>query len=550
MNRKLLYTILLLGIIALSFSAQAQGDIATPAGQFPIVTEPTVIKILLNAGDAHVADYNTNAYTQWLEEKTGLDLQIDVVIGSATDAQTKLNLSLASGDLPDILLGFNPSSSLLAQQGAEGTFLALNDLMDKYGFETKRVFVDERPQLLPLNTSPDGNLYGLPEINECFHCFLSQKLWVYKPWLDKLGIAMPTTTDEFEAMLKRFKDEDPNGNGVADEVPFSGNVEGQGGWHNSVDQNLMNAFLFYDRIQQDRLLLKDGKIEAAYAQPEYREGLRYLHRLYAEGLMDPNALIQDNAALLQLGSQIEPHLLGAVSGGWMGTYTIAQTVAQGGGEMDNWVAIPPLKGPEGVQTAAYAPWGFSVGHCIITNKAAHPDVAFRLCDLMYSNEATMFNVFGVEDLDWVKPPEGEKSIDGGQAAYRTLGNWDADITTTNWRQNGMTYRTSAFRLSQSAVDQFVEVPLYEASKVMLPFAPPIEDLIPPLSFGDDVASELTDVQLSVKTYVDEMQTRFITGDSDIDTEWDSYLETLNSQGLPRLLEIYQAAYDAQMALGS
>ena len=96
--------------------------------------------------------------------------------------------------------------------------------------------------------------------------------------------------------------------------------------------------------------------------------------------------------------------------------------------MDNWIAIPPLTGPEGVQTAAYAPWGFIVGRCMVTNKAAHPDVAFRLCDLMYSTEATMRNVFGVEGTDWVTPPEGELSIDGGQAAYRTLGHWDADIT--------------------------------------------------------------------------------------------------------------------------
>ena len=359
--------------------------------------------------------------------------------------------------------------------------------MAKYGFESKRIFEDERPQLLPLNTSPDGNIYGLPEINECFHCFLSQKLWVYKPWLDKLGIAIPTTTDEFEAMLKAFKDDDPNGNGIADEVPFSGSVDGQGGWHNSVDQNLMNAFIFYDRIQHDRLLLIDGKVQAAYAQPGYQEGLRYLNRLYSEGLIDPNGLIQDNQGLLQLGSQMEPHLLGAVSGGWMGTYTIPQTLAQGG-EMDNWIAIPPLKGPEGVQTAAYAPWGFSVGRFVITNKAAHPDVAFRLADLMYSYEATMRNVFGVEGTDWIKPPEGEKGIDGSQAAYRTLANWGEGQTNSAWRQTGMTYRTSDFRLSQSAVDQFVEVPLYEASNAMLPYAPPLSDLIPPLTFPDDAGA--------------------------------------------------------------
>ena len=54
--------------------------------------------------------------------------------------------------------------------------------------------------------------------------------------------------------------------------------------------------------------------------------------------------------------------------------------------MDNWIIIPPLKGPEGVQTAAYAPWGFNVGRCIVANKSAHPDVAFRVCDLMYNNQ--------------------------------------------------------------------------------------------------------------------------------------------------------------------
>ena len=298
MNRKLLYTIIVAGILLLSFSVQAQGDIVTPAGEFPIVTEPVTLKILLSNGE-QVSDFNDNAFTQWLEEKTGVDLQIDVV--NSTDAQTKLNLVLASGDLPDILLGFPMTPSLLAQQGGEGTFIALNDLMAKYGDESKRIFEVDRPQLLPLNTSPDGNIYGLPEINECFHCFLSQKLWVYKPWLDKLGIAVPTTTDEFEAMLIAFRDQDPNGNGIADEVPFSGSVDGQGGWHNSVDQNLMNAFVFYDRIQHDRLLLIDGKVEAAYAQPGYREGLRYLNRLYSEGLIDPNGLISGQSGTAATG---------------------------------------------------------------------------------------------------------------------------------------------------------------------------------------------------------------------------------------------------------
>src|SRR5829696_6991543 len=106
MNRKFLYTISVLALLIpfLTFSVRAQdADIVTPAGEFPIVTEPVTLKILIATGEA-ISDFNDNAYTQWLEEKSGLDLEIEMV--SSSDAQTKLNVLLASGDLPDVLLGF------------------------------------------------------------------------------------------------------------------------------------------------------------------------------------------------------------------------------------------------------------------------------------------------------------------------------------------------------------------------------------------------------------------------------------------------------------
>ncbi len=230
----------------------------------------------------------------------------------------------------------------------------------------------------------------------------------------------------------------------------------------------------------------------------------------------------------------------------MGTFTEAKTLAQGG-EMDNWIAIPPLKGPQGVQAAAYAPWGFTPGAFIITKNCAHPDVAFRLGDLMYNYEATMRNTYGVEGKDWIVPPQGELGINGKQAAYRTAVNWGDGMTDTSWRQTGLNYRTSDFRLSQSAKDQFVEVPLFNASNAMLPFAPDIKNLIPPLTYSDADAKTITEVQLSVKTYVDEELVKFITGEHNIDTDWDTYLKTLDSQGLPQLLELTQKAYDATKA---
>ncbi len=76
-----------------------------------------------------------------------------------------------------------------------------------------------------LITAPDGNIYALPQVNECYHCMYQQRMWIYKPWLDKLGLKMPTTTDEFYEVLKAFKTKDPNGNGKADEIPLSGSIQ-------------------------------------------------------------------------------------------------------------------------------------------------------------------------------------------------------------------------------------------------------------------------------------------------------------------------------------
>jgi len=150
----------------------------------------------------------------------------------------------------------------------------------------------------------------------------------------------------------------------------------------------------------------------------------------------------------------------------------------------------------------------------------------------------------VEGTDWIKPPAGELGINGKQAAYRTSANWGDGMTNTSWRQTGLNYRTADFRLSQSAKDQFVEVPLFNASNAMLPFAPDMKNLIPPLTYSDTDAKTITEVQLAVKTYVDEMLVKFITGEANIDSEWATYLKTLDSQGLPQLLQITQKAYDA------
>jgi putative aldouronate transport system substrate-binding protein len=405
-----------------------------------------------------------------------------------------------------------------------------------------------------LITSPDGNIYGLPHINECFHCFMSQKMWIYQPWLDAVGMEVPTTTEEFFEVLKAFKEQDPNGNGIADEVPFSTMGMPEGGWHQTPEEFLMQSFVYYDRlsnINQQRLFLDaDGMVQSAYAQPGYGEGLKYMHRLYAEGLMDPNSFTQDNSQIRTLANNPDIEILGATPGGWPGMFAQVAFVADGG-RVDNWVSVPVLEGPDGFRQAAYAPWPFSGASWVITSSAENPEAAFRLGDFMYSLDATIRNVFGEEDVDWEWAKEGMIGIDGGPALYNNINQWGEGIQNQSWQQAAITYRTSEFRLGQNGADDYVEPLLYKATNEnMLPYAPPVDDLIPPLVLSEDQAREVADLRLAIETYVDEMKVNFIIGNNDVDADWDSYMATLESLGLPRLLEIFQEAYDAQMAVVS
>ncbi|MFH5185017.1 extracellular solute-binding protein [Paenibacillus sp. TAB 01] len=318
-------------------ASQSSAAAVSPAGQFPITSEKTTIKVLMK-GSASVEDFATNEFTKWLEQKT--NIHIDWEVAPEKSATEKLNLVLSSGDYPDVIMGFGVSPTQMMINGSQGVFLPLNSLIDKYGVEIQKMF-KENPIYKDLITAPDGNIYALPQVNECYHCMYKQRMWIHKPWLDKLGLKMPTTTDEFYEVLKAFKTRDPNGNGKADEIPLSGSIQASASNlfdTQMLDSFLMNAFI-YDHDTR-KLYLDNGKVTVPYNKPEWKEGLKYIHKLYAEGLIDPQALTQDNNQLKKLGENPDTVILGASSGHNMGSLT---TLGASSGRWLTYEAVPPLK---------------------------------------------------------------------------------------------------------------------------------------------------------------------------------------------------------------
>ena len=546
MNQKLLIPVFVFAVLSAAglFANGGSDDeergkqAVSPAGQFPIVEEKITISAFL-APWGVVDDYQNNDFVSYVEEQTNIRLEVDVA-KRGPDADQKRNILLASGDYPEVFINglFNKPEQQV--YGDLGVFLPLNNLIAEYGVNTRTVF-SEYPSVEANARLPGGSIYSLPDVNDCYHCSYSQKMWIYQPWLDKLGLEMPTTTEEFKQMLIAFRDRDPNGNGLQDEVPLSGMLD----WGAGLDGYLMSAFVYtpgnFGETDLGRMYVEDGKITAAFAQPAWKDGLAYMNDLYDEDLLSPDAFVQDSTQYIQLGENPDTVLLGAAAGPHMGVFVNFY------GPSGRWLeykALPPLEGPGGLRVSRYAP---VVGDpaWTITDRAANPEAAFRLGDAFYSDDFTLRSTFGREGIEWVRAEPGEIGINGLPAIFKLLVPWGDFGPTSHWDQAGPLFRSRDFRLAQvSDGPESLEVILYEETKnKMEPYQVDPRMVVPPLTYDEDTASEMVELESALRGYVVEMIGRFTIGDADVNAEWNAYLAELDKIGLPRYIELMQEAYD-------
>lgn len=510
-------------------------ELAADAGNFPIVTDKTKLNILIQQS-ATTSDYDIADQTKAVEEKTGIDLEW-TILPSTADATQKLKLILCSDDLPDIFFNMpGMTSSDIYSLAKQGTFIPLNDYIDSYGVETKKMF-NEVEYSKSFITYPDGNIYSLPYINDCYHCNVQQRMFIYKPWLDKLGLSVPTTTDELYNALKAFKEKDPNGNGKSDEIPLAGNTTTAG----TVASFLMNAFTYYS-INDEYYVDDNGKVIIPYDTNEWKAGLEYMNKLYSEGLIAPESFTQNETQLSGVVKS-ETETIGAFTNRFSHSVTGWDTGTVGTLSMD-YVVVPPLKGPDDYQVAVWRPYSSSNNaRFMISSTCKNPEIAFRLGDYLLSQEQTEISIMGLEGKGWKKADAGEVGIDGRPAIYHQIPE-AASIPNQGWGVQLPMVATNDFRMSMAATggDSNLEVSLYKMTKVYEPFKVDRANVIPNLYFSDEDITTLSDLS-AITQYVNEATARFITGDMDISKDWDTYLSGLDKMGYKKLVDIYQNAYD-------
>jgi len=512
-----------------------------PQVELPLAEETQTLRILIPQNPT-VEDYETNTFTKWLEEQT--NVHIEWATAPFEEREAVLTLRLASGDYPDIIMDFNPTPSVIQLYGSQGVFIPLNDLIEQHAPVTKAHW-EAYPAAITAATAPDGNIYSLPQINDCYHCTMSAKLWINQEWLETLGLEMPQTTEQYAEVLRAFKNEDPNGNGEADEIPLSGSTLA---WHGFPDDYFMQSFIYHPGNKL-RLIQDAGQVIPIYAQEAWREGAKYLAGLFEEGLLSAEIFTNDRDQIRALGNGNEgTAILGSVPAGWFGEFTTY--TAGEGGVWQAYTAVPPLEGPDGTRNSMHDTFQAPiVGNFFITDKCENPELAMRWADYFGKVEPTTRSIHGVKDTDWRWAYEGETGIDGEQAIWHSITDV-ANIPSQNihWSQDGPSYRSSDYRLSQvvnpETADIDIEVILYNLTKERYePYAPAEPMNLPPMYFNEEQANQVATILPQLETFVDETLAQAVTGQIDIESEWESYLSNLEAIGLSTFVDLYQQVLD-------
>ncbi|QGR00099.1 extracellular solute-binding protein [Paenibacillus psychroresistens] len=522
---------------AASSTTKAPAVTVAPAGK------PVSIKVF--AQQDKDTDLKTNKFTKIIENK--FNIHFDWTTVPFDGAAEKRQISLASGDYPDLYLLIpwvdRFSQTDLLKFGEQGVILPLNDLIDQYGPNIKKA-LDGNKYYKAMNTAPDGKIYGLTGLNECYHCSYPNKMWLNSNWMEKLKLPEPKTIEDFKKVLEAFKTKDPNGNGKADEVPLSGSTEAYGV---HVIPYFMNGFIYDD--DRTYLLLKDGKVDTAANKAEWKEGLAFIKSMYSEGLIDPGAFSQNAEAFKKIGDNADVQILGAGAG--MHPWIFVESAATAPYVKD-YNPVAPLQGPH----TDYATYNYPIdpgATFVLTNKASSEVqiAAIKMLDYLYTDEGSIDGIFGEEGKSWRKPNASEIALnDQIQAQYATIALEKGESPRNDmWGPMAQYNQYKAMRDAQvQGTDIYgadgYERRLFQATKLY--DGKEAKEVFPHWALWVDPthADEVNMMQTNIKDYIDQNALQFVTGAKNLDKDWDAYVKGLDALNIKRYIELMQASLDS------
>lgn len=499
-----------------TFVQNEDGSFVSGGIQFPL--EEPVTYTFFTTPDASTLDLtggDLNNNTFWQEFSRLTNVHFEFITPAIGTEQEQYNLTITSGELPDMMSDPSYYTDGLDAAIDDGYFMDLTDLIPTYMPDYLNVLQESGWEKNLI--TDQGRMASVASIFTHMQAPISGVV-ARKDWLDALNMEVPTTYDEFEQMLIAFRDE------YGCESPFTFTKTGYSAL--GVGMGYING------VTPAMCYQIDGTVYDTYlANPDgAREFLTMLNRWYEEGLIDQNFM--SSVGFLPDVSLMNSETCGATFTMYSTIDTGLLPVQQAGGEL---VGIPyPVKAEgDELHYAAGSFINYVSPGVTISADCENVEILLAALNYLFTEPGFMLSNYGIEGQDYTLDADGTvvfseemtANIADGLRLHTMPPSW-APVWVEPDRQNST--------ISQNALDAQAS---WNADST--------DYMMPSVSLTAEEAAEYADINADLSTYREENELQFITGAKDIasDDEWNKFISTYTDLGAPRCVELYQQALD-------
>lgn len=187
-----------------STTQETNGEVPELASQWPEFAKHHSIEVTFFEQGWTGPEEDKDFVTPEIEKRTNFGIKyIPMTVPTSDDYTQKLNLMVASDEVPEIFFGANDSytRTIYEKLGQSGKIWDIADIIKDY----ENIYNLVYPELNLFKTK-DGKNYFIPTQtgrgNDVLHD-IPNGLFVRKDFLDQLGMDYPDTPEEFKEYLKR-----------------------------------------------------------------------------------------------------------------------------------------------------------------------------------------------------------------------------------------------------------------------------------------------------------------------------------------------------------
>lgn len=326
---------------------------------------------------------DNNVWTREYESALGVKLKYDWVAdgngGDESAFNKKLNVAIASDDLPDV---FGVSVKQLSQLVEADQIQDLTEAFEKYASPELKDLANQDGGLALKAATFNGKLMAIPKFGG--NITGADVVWIRTDWLEKLKLPEPKTMDDLMKIAEAFVKQDPDGNSKDDTFGLALTKDLYGGVANLT--GFFNGFHAYPNIWVKNA---EGKVVYGNVQPEMKAALAKLQELYKSGQLDREFAVKDGGKVTESISQNKVGI--QYGANWNSYYPLNDARKQNPG-MD-WKPYPIVSIDD---KPAKPGLGFAVYEYFVATKGFdNPEVIVKMLNLQHER-------FYGKTADWIK----------------------------------------------------------------------------------------------------------------------------------------------------